>query len=146
MWLEGVQNHCLFIFLSTIESIISLLEIESNESNIDPKLISQHSPVTEDSFGYFGCVFWKSRTQGKYETKFFLISENQRPCGWKEFKITVFASFFSPLKVLFPCLKLSQMSSILIQNLSDNTLLSLEIVLDILDVRFGSLERKVNTK
>ena len=39
MWLEGVQNHCLFIFLSTIESIISLLEIDSDESDIDPKLI-----------------------------------------------------------------------------------------------------------
>ena len=146
MWLEGVQNHCLFIFLSTIESIISLLEIDSDDSDIDPKLIRQQSPVTRDSFRYSGCAFWKSRTQGKHEIKSFLISENQRPCGWKEFKITVFSSFFSPLKVLFPCLKSIRMSPILIQNLSDKTLLLPEIVLDTLGVCLGRLERKENTK
>ena len=72
--------------------------------------------------------------------------ENQRPCCWKESKITVFSSFFPPLKELFPWLKSSQMSPILIQNLSDNTLLLPEIILDTLDVCFGRLERKENTK
>ena len=87
-----------------------------------------------------------SLNQGKHEIKYFLISENQRPCGWKKPKITVFHLSFLHWKHAFPCLKSSQMSSILIQNLSNNILLLPEIVLDTLDVCYGRLERKENTK
>ena len=50
MWLEGVQNHCFFIFLSLSKAATSLLEIQSDEFDIDLKLILQHCPVTGDIF------------------------------------------------------------------------------------------------
>ena len=146
---SGWKDSKITVFSSSFSSLkacISLIEIESHESDIDPKLIWQHSAVTGDSFRYLGCVFWMSRTEEKHEMKYFLISENQRPCGWRKPRITAVHLYLPHWKQAFPCSKSSQMSLILIQNLSDNIPLLPEMVLDTLDVCFGRLERKENTK
>ena len=103
-----------FIFVSISKAATSLLEIQSDEFDIDLKLILQHCPVTGDSFRYFWCAFRRSRTQGKREIYFFLFQKTNVHVVGRGPKLLFVSSCFFPLKVLFPCLKSIQVSPELI--------------------------------